>query len=169
MNLSLSHILFRDITWMCLALPNLPDISAEKMCMQPWAVGSQHTNDAPIGILCSRPDTTGTKGLSNTLWEQRAFSKRPWLNVLGMCQVRYCSANWTSPFIAVWFSWDPFINFFWGFVESVQILARRCLATSCKLLLSKSERRSTFRLIKTAGQEEEAGRKPVESVGAVDW
>lgn len=42
---------------MHLALPNWPGIGAVKMCVQPWAVSSQHTNDAPFGILCPRPDT----------------------------------------------------------------------------------------------------------------
>lgn len=41
---------------MCLALPNWPGIGAVKMCVQPWAVGSQRTNDAPFGILGPRPD-----------------------------------------------------------------------------------------------------------------
>lgn len=60
---------------MHLALPNWTGIGAVKMCVQPWAVSSQHTNDVPFGILCPRPDTAGTKGLLNTLLEQRAFLK----------------------------------------------------------------------------------------------
>lgn len=60
---------------MHLALPNWPGIGAVKMCVQPWAVSSQCTNDAPFGILCPRPDSAGTKGLLNTLLEQRDFLK----------------------------------------------------------------------------------------------
>lgn len=61
---------------MHLALANWVGIGAVKMCVQPWAVSSQHSNDVPFAILCPRPDTTGTKALLNTLLEQRAFLKR---------------------------------------------------------------------------------------------
>lgn len=59
-----------------LALPNWPGIGAVKVCVQPWAVSSQHTNDAPIWYSVSKArHGAGTKGLLNTLLEQRDFLK----------------------------------------------------------------------------------------------
>lgn len=70
------HIVFTDVTWMHLALPNWPGIGAVKMCVQPWAVSSQHTNDAPFGILCPRPDTVQEqKACWTPCWNKEIFLK----------------------------------------------------------------------------------------------
>lgn len=53
---------------MCLASPNWLGIVA-KIFVQPWAVCSQHTNNARL--VSKGRHCTGTKGLSNTLLEQR--------------------------------------------------------------------------------------------------
>jgi len=57
-----------------------------KMCVQPWAVSSRLTNDAPFGILCPRPGTEQGQRLVEHLVGTKTFSKKPESNVFTGCQ-----------------------------------------------------------------------------------
>lgn len=90
------HFVFTDVTWMHLALPNWLETGAAKMCEQPWAVSSRHTNNVPFDSPCARSDTVqGQKACWTPCWNKEPFQKA-WSNVLGTHQAGYCAAKWTS-------------------------------------------------------------------------
>lgn len=91
------YIVFTDVTWMHLALPNWlgRDCCSEDVCA---ALGCQQPAHkwCPIWYSVSKARHRRNKRLVEHLVGTKSFSKRPWLNVFGTCQARYCSANWTS-------------------------------------------------------------------------
>lgn len=87
------HIVFTDVTWMHLALPNWLGTGSAKMCEQPWAVSSQHTNNVLFDSLCARSDSVERQKTCWTpFWNKEPFQKA-WSNVFGTHQAGYCSAK----------------------------------------------------------------------------
>lgn len=90
------HIVFTDVPWMRLALTNWLGTGAVKMCEQPWAVSSQHTNNAPFDSLCPRSDTVQEQKPRRTPCWNKELLQKDRSNVSGTCQAGYCSADLTS-------------------------------------------------------------------------
>lgn len=136
---------------MCLASPNWLGIVAE-IFVQPWAVCSQHTNNARL--VSKGRHRARTKGSWNTLLEQRDFLEGlgPEREAGGFC------ADWTFRRCHLLQLRSDYL--LGGLAKSVQILARRCAAppvTLCGFMQLRLFLQSTTETVRQ--QSGQAGRQ----------